>query len=57
MQGTDEPGCGQNGLVGWRGEEVYASLVFTYIRSKVFLSLVWHFTYCVKVGRVKDREA
>ena len=36
---------------------MYASLMFAYSRSKVLLSLVWHFTYWVKVGRAEDREA
>lgn len=41
---------------GW-GEEVYASLMFAYSRSKVLLSPVWNLTNCVKVRRVEDREA
>ncbi len=42
---------------GGRGDEVYESLMFAYNKSKVLFSLVWHFTYWVKVGKGEDREA
>lgn len=33
------------------------SFAFAYSKSNVLLSLVRHLTYCVKVGRVEDRDA
>lgn len=32
-----------------RGVQLYASLMFTYSKSRVLLSLVWQSTYCVRV--------
>ena len=42
---------------GGTGDELYASLMLTYNKSSVLLSLVWQVTYCVNVGSVEDREA
>lgn len=45
------PGCGLISQWGERGEELYASLMLAYSRSRVFPSLVGQLTYWVLLGR------